>query len=83
MMLHCLMKLVHLDSASAAACTIHSNIYSKAATLLGSTTFSTQHSRKAASDTACRKLGVKPTLRTPRWYMGRWSYSSTHSEPWY
>jgi len=27
-MLHCLMKLVHLESVNAAACTIHSKIYS-------------------------------------------------------
>jgi hypothetical protein len=48
MMLHSLMKLVHLDSVSAAACTGHSKIYPKAATPLGSTTFSTQHSGRAA-----------------------------------
>jgi len=77
-MLHCLMKLVHLESVNAAACTIHSKIYPKAATPPGSTTISTQHSRKAASDTACRKLGVKPSVCTPRWHMGKRSYSSTH-----
>jgi hypothetical protein len=58
--------LLDEGGAPAAACTIHSKIYPKSATPLGSTTFSTQHSRKAASDTACHKLGVKPSLRTPR-----------------